>query len=91
MIELNYIYKKYNLENEFEKDLGNLQAIRNIEWAPLNIRNFLTALIIYKTYKISFYNSLHAGIAINLDRVIITQNMEFDVIAGLKRIPLSDF
>ena len=91
LIELNFIYKKFHLENEFEIDLGNLQGIKNIKWAPLNIRNFLTALIINKTYNIPFYNSLHAGIAINLDRVIITQNTDFDVIAGLSRMPLSDF
>lgn len=90
LIELKYIYKKYGIESEFETDVGNLQGIRNIDWAPLNIKNFLTALSLYKTHNINFYNSLHAGIAINLDSLIISENNEFDNISGLKRISLSD-
>ena len=91
LIELNYVYKKHGIENEFEIDIGNLQGIRNIDWAPLNIKSFLTALSLYRMRKLNFYNCLHAGIAINLDGVIISEDNEFDLISGLKRIPLSDF
>lgn len=91
LIELKYIYKNYNIENEFEIDIGNLQGIKNIEFALLNIENFLTALRLYRIHNINFYNSLHAGIAINLDSLIISEDKEFDIVSGLKRIPLSDF
>ena len=91
LIELNYIYKTHKIEQELEIDLANLQAIKNIKWANINIRTFLTALSITKSYKISFFNSLHAGIAINFDSIIISENEEFDSIMGLRRIPLSTF
>jgi hypothetical protein len=34
---------------------------------------------------------MHVGIAINLDNQIISQDKEYDNIAGLKRIPLNFF
>lgn len=91
LLELNYIYKKHDIESEFENDVGNLQGIKNIDWAPLNIKSFLTALNLYRTHNMSFYNCLHAGIAINLDNSIISEDDEFNSIPGLKRISLSDF
>ena len=91
LIELSFIYIFHKIEDEIDKDMGYLQSIKNLEWVALNIKNYLTGLVLYKTHKISFFNSLHAGIAINLDSIIISQNTDFDLISGLKRKLLSDF
>ena len=91
LIELQLIYKSKKIEYEFELDLVELQRIKNIEWALLDTISSLTAIHIRKKYDLSFFDSLHVGIAINLDKQIISQDREYDNIAGLKRIPLNSF
>ena len=91
LIELQLIYKSKNIEYEFELDLVEFQRIKNIEWALLDIISSLTAIHLRKKYNLSFFDSLHVGIAINLDKQIISQDKEYDRITGLKRIPLNDF
>ncbi len=91
LIELQLIYKSKNIEYEFELDLVELQRIKNIEWALLDTISSLTAIYLRKKYDLSFFDSLHIGIAINLDKQIISQDKEYDRITGLKRIPLNSF
>ncbi|MBY8985042.1 MAG: PIN domain-containing protein [Candidatus Lokiarchaeota archaeon] len=91
LIELQLIYKSKNIEYEFELDLVELQRIKNIEWALLDTISSLTAIHLRKKYNLSFFDSLHVGIAINLDKQIISQDKEYDKIMGLKRIPLKTF
>lgn len=91
LIELQLIYKSKKIEYEFELDLVELQRIKNIEWALLDTISSLTAIHLRKKYNLSFFDSLHVGIAINLDKQIISQDKEYDKIAGLKRIPLNLF
>ena len=91
LIELQLIYKSKQIEFQFEFDLAEFQAIRNLEWAPLNIESSLAAINFRKRYDLTFFDSLHVGIAINLDKQIISQDKKYDNIAGLKRIPLMDF
>jgi len=91
LIELQLIYKSKNIEYEFELDLVEFQRIKNIEWALLDTISSLTAIHLRKKYNLSFFDSLHVGIAINLDKQIISQDKEYDRITGLKRIPLNDF
>ena len=89
LIELKLIIKSKKIEYEFELDLVELQRIKNIEWALLDTISSLTAIHLRKKYNLSFFDSLHVGIAINLDKQIISQDKEYDNIAGLKRIPLN--
>ena len=91
LIEIQLIYKSKEIEYEFEADLVELQRIKNIEWAPLNTASSLTAIYLRKKYSLSFFDSLHVGIAINFDRQIISQDSEYDKIKGLNRIPLTSF
>ena len=91
LIEMQLIYKSKEIEYEFEMDLIDLQRINNIDWAPLDVASSLTAIHFRKKYDLSFFDSLHVGIAINLDKQIISQDKIYDNIAGLKRIPLTDF
>jgi len=91
LIELQLIYKSKQIEFQFEFDLAEFQAIKNLKWAPLNVESSLTAINFRKRYNLSFFDSLHVGIAINLDKQIISQDKKYDDIAGLKRIPLVDF
>jgi len=91
LIELQLIYKSKKIEYEFELDLVEFQRIKNIEWALLDTISSLTAIHLRKKYDLSFFDSLHVGIAINLDKQIISQDEEYDNIAGLKRIPLNSF
>ncbi len=91
LIELQLIYKSKKIEYEFELDLVELQRIKNIEWALLDTISSLTAIHLRKKYNLSFFDSLHVGIAISLDKQIISQDKEYDNIAGLKRIPLNSF
>ena len=91
LIELQLIYKSKKIEYEFELDLVELQRIKNIEWALLDTISSLTAIHLRKKYNLSFFDSLHVGIAISLDKQIISQDKEYDSIAGLKRIPLNYF
>jgi len=89
LIELQLIYKSKQIEYEFETDLGELQSIKNLEWASIDVESCLSALYFRKTYNLSFFDSLHVGIAINLDKKIISQDQAYDNIAGLKKIPLT--
>ncbi len=89
LIELKLIIKSKKIEYEFELDLVELQRIKNIEWALLDTISSLTAIHLRKKYNLSFFDSLHVGIAISLDKQIISQDKEYDNIAGLKRIPLN--
>ena len=91
LIELQLIYKSKNIEYEFEPDLVELQRIKNIEWALLDTISSLTAIHLRRKHNLSFFDSLHVGIAINLDKQIISQDKEYDRITGLKRIPLNSF
>ncbi len=91
LIELQLIYKSKEIEYDFELDLIDLQRINNIVWAPLDVLSTLTAIHFRKKYNLSFFDSLHVGIAINLDKQIISQDKGYDNIAGLKRIPLTNF
>jgi len=91
LIELQLIYKSKNIEYDFEFDLVELQRIKNLIWAPLDAISSLTAIHLRNRYTLSFFDSLHVGIAINLDKQIISQDKEYDNISGLKRIPLSFF
>jgi len=91
LIELQLIYKSKQIEFEFEKDLGDLKSINNLDWVPMDVESCLSAIHLRKTYNLSFFDSLHVGIAINLDKEIISQDKQYDNISGLKRIPLTDF
>ena len=91
LIEIQLIYKSKEIEYEFEADLVEFQRIKNIEWAPLNTASCLTAIYLRKKYNLSFFDSLHVGIAINFDRQIISQDSVYDKIKGLNRIPLTNF
>ena len=91
LIELQLIYKSKEIEYEFEMDLVDLQRIKNMEWVSLDPISSLTAIHLRKRYELSFFDSLHAGLAINLDKQIISQDKEYDKISGLKRIPLTSF
>lgn len=91
LIELQLIYKSKEIEYEFEMDLIDLQRINNINWASLDVTSSLTAIYLRKNYELSFFDSLHIGIAINLDKQIISQDKIYDKIPGLKRISLTDF
>ena len=91
LIELQLIYKSKEIEYDFELDLIDLQRINNIVWAPLDVSSTLTAIHLRRKYNLSFFDSLHVGIAINLDKQIISQDKGYDNIAGLKRIPLTNF
>ena len=88
LIELQLIYKSKNIEFQFEYDLAEFQAIKNIHWASLDVESSLTALNFRKRYDLSFFDSLHVGIAINLDKKIISQDKRYDEIKGLTKIPL---
>ena len=85
------IYKSKEIEFEFEFDLVELQRIKNLEWAPLDPISSLTAIHLRKKHNLSFFDSLHVGIAINLDKKIISEDIEYDKVSGLTRIPLSSF
>ncbi|KKK46006.1 hypothetical protein LCGC14_0640740 [marine sediment metagenome] len=89
LIELKLIIKSKKIEYEFELDLVELQRIKNIEWVLLDTISSLTAIHLRKKYNLSFFDSLHVGITINLDKQIISQDKEYDNTAGLKRIPLN--
>ena len=91
LIELQLIYKSKGIEYEFEFDLVEFQRIKNIEWALLDAISSLTAIHLRKKYNLSFFDSLHVGIAITLDKQIISQDKEYDKIIGLQRIPLTSF
>ena len=91
LIELQLIYKSKGIEYEFELDLVELQRIKNIEWTLLDTISSLTAIHLRKKYNLSFFDSLHVGIAITLDKQIISQDKEYDKIIGLQRIPLNSF
>ena len=91
LIELQLIYKSKEIEYEFETDLVELQRIKNIDWAPLDTTSTLTAIHLRIKYNLSFFDSLHVGIAINIDKQIISQDSEYDKIKGLNRIPLTIF
>ncbi|KKK45700.1 hypothetical protein LCGC14_0887470 [marine sediment metagenome] len=91
LIELQLIYKSKEIEYEFESDLVELQRIKNIDWAPLDTSGSLTAMYLRKKYDLSFFDSLHIGIAISIDKQIISQDSDYDKIKGLNRIPLTNF
>jgi len=91
LIELQLVYKSKEIEYEFETDIIELQRINNVEWTILDVSSSLTAIHLRKRYDLSFFDSLHAGIAINLDKQIISQDKAYDNVAGLKRIPLTSF
>lgn len=91
LIELQLIYKSRNIEFEFELDLAEFQRIKNVEWAVLDPISALTAIHLRKKYNLSFFDSLHVGMAINLDKQLISQDKEYDLVSGLKRIPLTNF
>ena len=91
LIELQLIYKSKQIEYEFEMDLLELQSIKNMEWASINVESCLSAMYFRKTYNLSFFDSLHVGIAINQDKKIIAQDEAYDNIAGLKKIPLTQY
>ncbi len=91
LIELQLIYKSKEIEYEFEADLVELQRIKNIGWAPIDTASSLTAIYLRKIYNLSFFDSLHIGIAINIDKQIISQDSDYDKIKGLNRIPLTTF
>lgn len=88
LIELQLIYKSKKIEYQFEFDLAEFQAIKNLKWAPLTVVSSLTAINLRKRYNLTFFDSLHVGIAFNLDMQIISQDKKYDNISGLKRIPL---
>jgi len=88
LIELQLIYKSKKIEYQFEFDLAEFQAIKNLKWAPLTVVSSLTAINLRKRYNLTFFDSLHVGIAFNLDNQIISQDKKYDNISGLKRIPL---
>jgi predicted nucleic acid-binding protein len=91
LIELQLIYKSKEIEYEFEADLVELQRIKNIDWVPLDTTGSLTAIYLRKKYNLSFFDSLHIGIAISIDKQIISQDSDYDKIKGLNRIPLTNF
>ena len=91
LIEIQLIYKSKEIEYEFEKDLREFNGIKNLEWAPLNVESCLSAFYVRKTYNLSFFDSLHVGIALNLDKEIISQDRKYNDIIGLKKIPIKEF
>lgn len=91
LIELQLIYKSKQIEYQFEKDLIEFQSIKNLEWASLSIEGCLSAFYVRKTYGLTFFDSLHIGIALNLDKLIISQDQKYNSISGLKKIPINDF
>ncbi|MFO8018030.1 MAG: PIN domain-containing protein [Promethearchaeia archaeon] len=88
LIELQFIYKSKNIEFQFGFDLAEFQAIKNLKWALFDVQCSLTALNFRKQYNLSFFDSLHVGLAMNLDKRIISGDKKYDEIKGLQKIPL---
>lgn len=91
LIEMQLIYKSKEIEFQFEFDLAEFQAINNLKWAPLDVKSSLSAISFRKRYNLSFFDSLHVGIAVNLDKRIISEDKKYDNISGLSKISLKDF
>jgi predicted nucleic acid-binding protein len=75
----------YNL-TEIHNDLNAFKHIKNLGEASLSVKVILKAIELRNTYKISYFDSLHAATALEYDKTIISTDHIYKEIKELKHI-----
>ena len=86
LIEMSLIYRSRSMELELEEDLRLLLSIfdgRTVHLTPLEA---MRAAWIRRKYGLSFFDSLHAALAMGLDSTIVSFDEVYDGVKGLRRI-----
>ena len=86
LIEMSLIYRSRSMESELEEDLRLLLSIFNGRTTQLTPLEVMRATWIRRKYGLSFFDSLHAALAMSLDSTIASFDEAYDGIKGLRRI-----
>ncbi len=86
LIEMSLIYRSRSMESELEEDLRLLLSIFNGRTTQLTPLEVMRATWIRRKYGLSFFDSLHAALAMSLDSTIVSFDEAYDGIEGLRRI-----
>jgi len=77
--------------NEIYNDLNAFRHIKNLGEAPFTVEVVLKAIELRNTYKISYFDSLHAATALKYDKTIISTDYVYKEIKELKHIDPKTF
>ncbi len=90
LIEMSLIYRSRSMESELEEDLRLLLSLFNGRTTQLTPLEAMRAVWIRRKYDLSFFDSLHAALAMSLDSTIALFDEAYDEVEGLRRIDPED-
>ncbi len=86
-VEYELVHKAKGVEEEeVADDLEAFLNYPNLNEAPLKLETLIKAAELRKTYKLTYFDSLHAATAILNDGVITGTDQAYDSIPSLKRV-----
>jgi len=90
LIEMSLIYRSRSLESELEEDLRLLLSIFNGRTTRLTPLEAMRSVWIRREYGLSFFDSLHAALAMSFDSTIVSFDEAYDEVEGLRRVDPED-
>lgn len=85
LVELSLIYKSLDEEKKLPSDLVKLTHIPNIVWADLSAGEVVAAAHLREDYRLDFWDSHYAAVALNQDKIIISTDKIYDLVPAIKR------
>ncbi len=79
------------MESELEEDMRLLLSMFNGRTVRLTSLEAMRAARIRREYRLSFFDSLHAALALSLDSTIISLDEAYDGVEGLRRVDLREW
>ncbi len=86
LVEMSLIYRSRSMESELEEDMRLLLSMFNGRTVRLTPLEAMRAVRIRREYGLSFFDSLHAALALSLDSTIISLDEAYDGVEGLRRV-----
>jgi len=86
LLEMELIYRSEKREDQLFRDLSALATFDNMEFIPLTPEIALTSVYLRQELGLSFFDSHYAATALKLDRKIISFDVVYEKVEGLRRI-----
>ena len=86
LLEMELIYRSEKVEDRLLRDLAALAALPNVEYVPLTADIAVTATYLRQNKQLSFFDSHYAATSLSLDGKILSYDLAYERIEGIKRI-----
>jgi predicted nucleic acid-binding protein len=86
LVEMELIYRSERKEESLLGHMAALAAMPNTTFEPLTPDVVLSAIHLRETFHLGFFDSHYAATALSTDSTIISFDLAYDAVKGLRRI-----